>query len=191
MVVLHRWAIAHDARERDVQHLRGHRSPDMVRRYSATDGSAQAAARHAAFSPGDGMLAAAMSPSRPHPRPDGGARPATRPAGRGERSGCMPSAPAGASTHIRGEARTSVPHAPRGRPLPLDEGREGRARGDRQLARTAAAQRGLGNARPVAALVTRVPRANARCAWLLPGHLTHVRRQSADPLAMFALISGR
>ena len=51
------WAIAHDAREPDVQHLLGHRSPDMVRRYSATYGSAQAAARHAAFSPGDGMLA--------------------------------------------------------------------------------------------------------------------------------------
>ena len=32
--------------------LLGHRSPDMVRRYSATYGSAQAAARHAAFSPG-------------------------------------------------------------------------------------------------------------------------------------------
>ena len=29
----------------------------VVRRYSATYGSAQAAARHAAFSPGDGMLA--------------------------------------------------------------------------------------------------------------------------------------
>ena len=50
------WAIAHDARELDVQHLLGHRSPDMVRRYSATYDSAQAAARHAAFSPGDGML---------------------------------------------------------------------------------------------------------------------------------------
>ena len=51
------WAIAHDARELDVQHLLGHSSPDMVRRYSATYGSAQAAERHAAFSPGDGMLA--------------------------------------------------------------------------------------------------------------------------------------
>ena len=51
------WAIAHDARELDVQHLLGHISPEMVRRYSATYGSAQAAARHAAFSPGDGMLA--------------------------------------------------------------------------------------------------------------------------------------
>ncbi|MCY3887245.1 MAG: site-specific integrase [Chloroflexi bacterium] len=51
------WAIAHDARELDVQHLLGHSSPDMVRRYSATYGSAQAAQRHAAFSPGDGMLA--------------------------------------------------------------------------------------------------------------------------------------
>ena len=53
------WAIAHDARELDVQHLLGHSSPEMVRRYSATYGSAQAAERHAAFSPGDGMLAAA------------------------------------------------------------------------------------------------------------------------------------
>ena len=50
------WAIAHDARELDVQHLLGHSSPDMVRRYSATYGSAQAAERHAAFSPGDQML---------------------------------------------------------------------------------------------------------------------------------------
>ena len=32
------------------------RSPDMVRRYSATYRRAQAAARHAVFSPGDGML---------------------------------------------------------------------------------------------------------------------------------------
>ena len=53
------WAIAHDARELDVQHLPGHRSPEMVRRSSATYGSAQAAERHAAFSPGDEMLAAA------------------------------------------------------------------------------------------------------------------------------------
>ena len=53
------WAIAHDARELDVQHLLGHSSPEMVRRYSATYASAQAAERHAAFSPGDGMLAAA------------------------------------------------------------------------------------------------------------------------------------
>ena len=52
------WAIAHDARELDVQHLLGHSSPEMVRRYSATYGSAQAAERHAAFSPGDGMLTA-------------------------------------------------------------------------------------------------------------------------------------
>ncbi len=50
------WAIAHDARQLDSQHLLGHGSPEMVRRYSATYGSAQAAERHAAFSPGDGML---------------------------------------------------------------------------------------------------------------------------------------
>ena len=53
------WAIAHDARDLDVQHLLGHSSPEMVRRYSATYGSAQAAERHAAFSPGHGMLVAA------------------------------------------------------------------------------------------------------------------------------------
>ena len=53
------WAIAHDARELDVQHLLGHNSPDMVRRYSATYGSAQAAERHGAFSPGDGMVMSA------------------------------------------------------------------------------------------------------------------------------------
>ena len=53
------WAIAHDARELDVQHLLGHSSPEMVRRYSATYGSAQAAERHAAWAPGDGMLVAA------------------------------------------------------------------------------------------------------------------------------------
>ena len=55
------WATAHDAREIDVQHLLGHSSPEMVRRYSATYGSAQAAERHAAFSPGDGMLVGALS----------------------------------------------------------------------------------------------------------------------------------
>ena len=44
-------------RKLDVQHLLGDSSPDMVRRYSATYGSAQAAARHADFSLGDGMLA--------------------------------------------------------------------------------------------------------------------------------------
>ena len=48
------WAIAHDAREIDVQHLLGHGCPDMVRRYSATYGTAQVAVRHAAFSPGTG-----------------------------------------------------------------------------------------------------------------------------------------
>ena len=59
------WAIAHDARELDVQHLLGHSSPEMVRRYSATYGSAQAAERHAAFSPGDGMLAQPREAARP------------------------------------------------------------------------------------------------------------------------------
>ena len=65
------WAIAHDSRELDVQHLLGHSSAEMVRHYSATYGSAQAAERHAAFSPGDGMLAqpheAALQTSLLHP----------------------------------------------------------------------------------------------------------------------------
>ena len=52
------WAIAHDARELDVQHLLGHSSPDMVRRYSSAYRSEQAALRHHRFSPGDQMIAA-------------------------------------------------------------------------------------------------------------------------------------
>jgi len=55
------WAIQHDARELDVQYLLGHSSPDMVRRYSSTYRSEQAALRHGAFSPGDQMLAGAAS----------------------------------------------------------------------------------------------------------------------------------
>ena len=51
------WAIQHDARELDVQYLLGHASPDMVRRYSSSYRSEQAATRHARFSPGDQMLA--------------------------------------------------------------------------------------------------------------------------------------
>ncbi len=51
------WAIEADARELDVQHLLGHASPDMVRRYTASYRSEQAALRHAAFSPADQMLA--------------------------------------------------------------------------------------------------------------------------------------
>ena len=47
------WAIEQDARELDVQHLLGHASPDMVRRYASTYNSEQAARRHAAFSPAD------------------------------------------------------------------------------------------------------------------------------------------
>ena len=47
------WAIEQDARELDVQYLLGHASPDMVRRYSATYISEQAARRHAAFSPAE------------------------------------------------------------------------------------------------------------------------------------------
>jgi integrase/recombinase XerC len=50
------WAIGHDARELDVQYLLGHSSPDMVRRYSSSYRSEQAALRHARFSPADQML---------------------------------------------------------------------------------------------------------------------------------------
>jgi len=50
------WAIQHDARELDVQYLLGHSSPDMVRRYSSSYRSEQAAQRHVSFSPGDQML---------------------------------------------------------------------------------------------------------------------------------------
>ena len=50
------WAIEHDARELDVQYLLGHSSPDMVRRYSSSYRSEQAALRHARFSPADQML---------------------------------------------------------------------------------------------------------------------------------------
>jgi integrase/recombinase XerC len=49
-------AIAHDARELDVQHLLGHSTPDMVRRYSSAYRSEQAALRHHRFSPADQMV---------------------------------------------------------------------------------------------------------------------------------------
>ncbi len=52
------WAIEHDARELDVQYLLEHSSPDMVRRYSSTYRSEQAALRHHRFSPADQMLGA-------------------------------------------------------------------------------------------------------------------------------------
>ena len=52
------WAIEHDARELDVQYLLGHSSPDMVRRYSSSYRSEQAATRHHRFSPADQMLQA-------------------------------------------------------------------------------------------------------------------------------------
>ena len=45
------WAIRASARELDVQYLLGHSSPMMVRRYSATYDSEQAASAHATFSP--------------------------------------------------------------------------------------------------------------------------------------------
>lgn len=47
------WAIEQDARELDVQYLLGHSSPDMVRRYTSTYNSEQAARRHAIFSPAE------------------------------------------------------------------------------------------------------------------------------------------
>ena len=50
------WAIEHDARELDVQYLLGHSSSDMVRRYSSSYRSEQAAMRHVNFSPADQML---------------------------------------------------------------------------------------------------------------------------------------
>jgi len=57
------WAIEQDARELDVQYLLGHSSPDMVRRYTSTYNSEQAARRHAAFSPADRMAATTSDPS--------------------------------------------------------------------------------------------------------------------------------
>ena len=45
------WAIRASAWELDVQYLLGHSSPMMVRRYSATYDSEQAASAHATFSP--------------------------------------------------------------------------------------------------------------------------------------------
>jgi integrase/recombinase XerC len=45
------WAIQQGARELDVQLLLGHSSPDMVRRYTSSYNSEQAARRHHEFSP--------------------------------------------------------------------------------------------------------------------------------------------
>ena len=50
------WAIHQDARELDVQYLLGHSTSEMVRRYSSSYRSEQAAMRHVNFSPGDQML---------------------------------------------------------------------------------------------------------------------------------------
>ncbi len=50
------WAIEQDARELDVQYLLGHSSPDMLRRYTSTYNSEQAARRHAAFSPAERLV---------------------------------------------------------------------------------------------------------------------------------------
>ncbi len=51
------WAIEHDARELDAQYLLRHSSPIMVRRYSSSYRSEQAATRHHRFSPADQMFA--------------------------------------------------------------------------------------------------------------------------------------
>ena len=51
------WAIRANARELDVQYLLGHSSPMMVRRYSTTYGSEQAAVAHAAFGPATQLVA--------------------------------------------------------------------------------------------------------------------------------------
>ena len=59
------WAIEQDARKLDVQHLLGHASPDMVRRYASTYNSEQAARRHAAFSPAD-LLPSGLQKRRIH-----------------------------------------------------------------------------------------------------------------------------
>ena len=56
------WAIEQDARELDVQHLLGHTSPDMVRRYASTYNSEQAARRHVAFSPVERLAALDWEP---------------------------------------------------------------------------------------------------------------------------------
>jgi integrase len=55
------WAIEQHARELDVQYLLGHASPDMVRRYSATYNSEQAARAHATFSPVNWLSAASSA----------------------------------------------------------------------------------------------------------------------------------
>jgi integrase len=47
------WAIENGARELDVQHLLGHSTPAMVRRYSATYDAEKAARAHEQFSPAD------------------------------------------------------------------------------------------------------------------------------------------
>jgi site-specific recombinase XerD len=49
------WAIENGARELDVQHLLGHSTPAMVRRYSATYDAEKAARAHEQFSPADRM----------------------------------------------------------------------------------------------------------------------------------------
>ena len=50
------WSVRNNAREIDVQHLLGHRSASMVRRYTMTYRSEQAAERHKLFSPGDCVI---------------------------------------------------------------------------------------------------------------------------------------
>ncbi len=56
------WAIEQDAREIDVQHLLGHAGPEMVRRYTSSYRSEQAAQRHVNFSPTEHALRAVADP---------------------------------------------------------------------------------------------------------------------------------
>ena len=53
------WAIASQAREIDVQHLLGHSTPAMVRRYSSAYDAEKAAKAHANWSPADSLAGAA------------------------------------------------------------------------------------------------------------------------------------
>ena len=92
------WAIQHEARELDVQYLLGHSSSDMVRRYSSSYRSEQAALRHYRFSPGDQM-------------PDG-VIPIANPASVEERSPPLPSSPNRVSDVVRSAAAGASPAAP-------------------------------------------------------------------------------
>src|SRR6185295_8362003 len=60
------WCIEQGAREVDVQHLLGHSSSTMLRRYTATYNAEKAAQAHEQFSPGDRYaLTSASGDGRP------------------------------------------------------------------------------------------------------------------------------